>query len=45
MEAMVKPDLDILRETNDDEFKWQPMFADSPLLTDDELQSKSTGNM
>lgn len=45
MEAMVKSDLDMLRETNDDELKWHPMFADSPLETDDELQSKSTGNL
>lgn len=35
----------MLRETNDDEFKWHPMLADSPSETDDELQSKSKGNL
>lgn len=42
---MVKSDLEMLRETNDDEFKWHPMLADSPSETDDELQSKSKGNL
>lgn len=45
MEAMVTSDLEMLRETNDDEFNWHPMLADSPSETDDELQSKSKGNL
>lgn len=45
MEAMVNSDLKTLRETNDDEFKWHPMLAGSPSETDDELQSKSKGNL
>lgn len=45
MEAMVNSDFKMLRETNDDEFKWHPMLADSPSETDDELQSKSKGNL